>query len=92
MITMNIVNKVHKLDVHIEPNHLTSAKSFLADGASRNVEIADWSLKQSVANRIFQMLGEPEVDIMATEKVKNSSRLYYDKKTRLWQVTPLELM
>ena len=39
----------------------------MADGASRSVVITDWSLKESIAGKVFRRFGTPDKDLMATQ-------------------------
>ena len=39
----------------------------MADGASHSVVITDWSLKESIAGKVFRRFGTPDKDLMATQ-------------------------
>ena len=51
-LAVQIVEKAHSMDITITPIRVSSEENLLANRASRNVQIADCSLKQSVAERI----------------------------------------
>ena len=44
-----------------------SEENLLADSASWTGSIADWSLKESVARKVFRRFGTPDIDLMATQ-------------------------
>ena len=46
----------------------------MADGASRNVRIADWSLREEVARKVFYRFGTPDIDLMASQRSRKVPR------------------
>ena len=67
-LAVDIWHKALDRGVHIVPRRLTSEGNYLADGASRNVQIADWHLNPKIARKIFSLMGHPDVDLMASER------------------------
>ena len=46
----------------------------MANGAFQSVAIADWSLKDSVARKIFARFGTPDIDLMASQASRKVPR------------------
>ena len=51
----------------IQPIMSCLQENLLADGASHSAVIADWSLKESMAKKVFRRFGTPDIDLMATQ-------------------------
>ena len=66
-LTVRILKRAEKLHVQIEPVRLSSEENLLADGASSFAAIADWSLKESVVEKVFRRYGTPDIDLMVTQ-------------------------
>ena len=82
-LAVDILHKAKRLNVHIEPIHLSSADNYLADGASRSRRIADWSLDQRAADEVFERFGTPDVDLMASAGSRKVQRFYsWDKRDK----------
>ena len=80
-LAVDIWCKAQNLGVHIVPRRLSSEENYLADGASRNAEIADWHLDPGVARRIFEVRGVPDIDLMASEQSRQVPRfISWNKK------------
>ena len=75
-LAMQIVEKAHSMGMTIAPIQVSLEENLLADGASRNVQIANWWLKQSVAEKVRGHYGRPDVNLMATTLSRKAPFFY----------------
>ena len=73
-LAVKILKRTKSLQIYIEPVRLSSEENLLADCASRSGSVADWSLKESIAKKIFRRWGIPDIDLMATERSRKAPR------------------
>ena len=59
---------LHNQKTRIIPVYIRSAQHLHADFVSRNKVLPDWHLSSKVAQKLFQTMGYPQVDLMATSK------------------------
>ena len=57
---------LHRNNTLVIPVYIRSSQHLHADLISRNKVLPDWHLNKGVARKLFNMLGQPEVDLMAT--------------------------
>ena len=69
-------NIIHRNNTLVIPVYIKSAQHLHADLISRNKVLPDWHLNKTVARKLFNMLGQPEVDLMATSR-SNQVPQYY---------------
>ena len=58
-----------KHNIHIHAAHIPGKKNCLADKLSRGqklVRLTEWTLKPSIVQHIFQIMGTPNIDLFAT--------------------------
>ena len=48
----------------------------MADALSRGKKVQDWALRQDVADTIFDLFGQPDVDMMATRESSKTERFW----------------
>ena len=76
---------LHNQGTKIIPVYIRSAQHLHADYVSRNKPLPDWHLSRLVARKLFQSMGLPQVDLMATSKSLGSTQRY--ERTEQWQWT-----
>ena len=73
-LATRILEQAHTMGVYLNPIRVSSEENLLADSASRFKPVPDWSLKQSVVNKIFQLWGKADVDLMASSLEPHGSQ------------------
>ena len=74
VVNMQIL--LYNQNTKIVPVYIRSAQHLHADFVSRNRALPDWHLSEKVARRLFQVVGFPQVDLMATNKSKQVHHYY----------------
>ena len=74
VIKMQIL--LHNQGTKIIPVYIRSAQHLHADFVSRNKLLPDWHLSRVVARKLFQTMGYPQVDLMATKESKQVHQYY----------------
>ena len=64
VVEMQII--LHSQNTLVIPKYIQSIQHLHADFISRNKVLPDWHLSREVANRLFSIVGIPEIDLMAT--------------------------
>merc|ERR1711888_290582 len=67
---------LHNQNTKIIPVYIRSAQHLHADFVSRDRVLPDWHLSEKVTKKLFQKMGLPQVDLMATSK-SNQVPFYY---------------
>ena len=67
---------LHNQKTRIIPVYIRSAQHLHADFVSRNKVLPDWHLSIKVAQKLFQTMGYPQVDLMATKESKQVHQYY----------------
>lgn len=75
-LATRILEQAHTMGVYLNPIRVSSEENLLADSASRFKPVPDWSLKQSVVNKIFQLWGKADVDLMASSSSRKAPFFY----------------
>ena len=92
--TLHLFTVCHDLGVSLQAKHIPGRLNVLADGLSRKNQIlpSEWTLHQTVANQIFQILGHPMVDLFAT-RLNHRVPLYVSPvmDPRAWALDALSL-
>ena len=57
---------LHEQNTKVIPVYIRSAQHLHADLVSRKKILPDWHLSRNIAQKLFLMLGQPQVDLMAT--------------------------
>ena len=60
----------------VVPVYVKSSQHLHADLVSRNKVLPDWHLNKLVARKLFNMFGQPEVDLMATSRSHQVPQYY----------------
>ena len=55
---------------------ISSQENIVADAGSRFRPVADWSLSDSAASKIFALWGMPDVDLMASDRSRKVPVFY----------------
>lgn len=67
---------LHKQNTLVIPVYIRSAQHLHADLISRNKVLPDWHLSEAVAGNLFNILGHPEIDLMASANSHQVSQYY----------------
>ena len=76
LLSVNILKKAEQRNIQILPVRVSSEENIIADAGSRFKQVADWSLNQVLADKIFSRWGRADVDLMATH-MSNKVPLFY---------------
>ena len=74
VVTMQKI--LHEQNTQIVPVYVRSQQHLHADLVSRNKVLPDWQLNPTLATRVFDMLGVPEMDLMATKRSSQVQRYF----------------
>ena len=74
VINLQII--LHAQNTLVVPRYIRSVQHLHADLISRNKVLLDWHLSRVVANKLFDMLGHPQIDLMATSRSHQVSHYY----------------
>ena len=66
LLSVSILKKAEARNIHILPIRVSSEENLIADAGSRFKDVQDWSLDQSLVQKMFQRWGQGDVDLMAT--------------------------
>ena len=75
-LSVNILRKALSRNITIDPVRISSEENILADCASRNIKVPDWSFSDKLVQKMFRKFGVPDVDLMATV-LSRKAPLYY---------------
>lgn len=67
-MSLIILERAFKRNLVFEPVRISSEENVLADRASRNLVVEDWSISQVQVDKLFNLFGYPDVDLMATSQ------------------------
>ena len=65
-LSVIILKKASLKGILIQPVRVSSEENILADCASRNQNVPDWSISEKLVSKMFSHFGIPDVDLMAT--------------------------
>ena len=75
-LATRILERALRMGVVLEPVRVSSEENLLADCASRNKKVQDWSLNQKVVDKIFRRFGKADVDLMASDLSRKAPFFY----------------
>ena len=67
VLSSNILMTSLQRNIAWDPVRISGEENLIADAASRFRQVADWSLSDSIVQKIFERLGTPDVDLMASD-------------------------
>lgn len=67
---------LHEQNTKVIPVYIRSAQHLHADLISRRKIMPDWHLSRTIAQKLFIMLGQPQVDLMATSASYQVNQYY----------------
>ena len=67
VLSSNILMTSLQRNIAWDPVRISGEENLIADAASRFRQVADWSLLDSIVQKIFERLGTPDVDLMASD-------------------------
>ena len=75
-LSLDILSFCQRIGVQIYTQRIESEQNIVADALSRGKTIQDWALRQDVADRIFNLFGQPDIDMMATRESSKTERFW----------------
>ena len=76
VVSVNILKRADARNIIIEPIRISSTENIIADSGSRFKVVQDWSLADSLARKLFNVFGTPDVDLMASDQSRKCPIFY----------------